>query len=138
MQNAPREHSAIVLTLNKLLFVFKTFLFCLFLSGRLRQVLLCVSISSVHPSEPAMMILSNADDMVKWIKFNLNAGKTESGLQLLDGKLLKEMQWATTSFDPDTVENRFLTQPKYPVDEIQIGYGYGWVLSAYRGIVQIR
>ena len=84
------------------------------------------------------MILSNADDMVKWIKFNLNAGKTESGLQLLDGKLLKEMQWATTGFDPDTVENRFLTQPKYPVDEIQISYGYGRVLSAYRGKVPIR
>ena len=40
LQNAPREHSAILLTFIKLPFVFKTFVFCLFLSGCLRQVLL--------------------------------------------------------------------------------------------------
>ena len=39
MQNAPREHSAILSTFSKLPFSIKTF-FCLFLSGRLRQVLL--------------------------------------------------------------------------------------------------
>ena len=37
MQNAPREHSAILLTFIKLPFVFET-LFCLLLSGHLRQV----------------------------------------------------------------------------------------------------
>ena len=37
----PREHSAILSTFIKLPFVFNTFyLFCLFLSGRLRQILL--------------------------------------------------------------------------------------------------
>ena len=39
LQNAPREQSAIFSTFIKLPFVFKTF-FCLYLSGRLRQILL--------------------------------------------------------------------------------------------------
>ena len=39
LQNAPREHSAILLTFIKLSFVFKTFVLSN-LSGRLRQVLL--------------------------------------------------------------------------------------------------
>ena len=39
MQNAPKEHSAILLTFIKLPLSLKP-LFCLFLSGRLRQVLL--------------------------------------------------------------------------------------------------
>ena len=39
LQNAPREHSAILLTFIKLPFVFKTFVLST-LSGRLRQVLL--------------------------------------------------------------------------------------------------
>ena len=41
MQNAPREHSAKLLTFIKLPFVLKAFV-CLFLSSRLRQVLLCL------------------------------------------------------------------------------------------------
>ena len=39
MQNAPREHSAILSTFIKLPFVFKTFVLSIF-SGRLRQALL--------------------------------------------------------------------------------------------------
>ena len=46
------------------------------------------------------------------------------------------MHWATTGYDnQDVLKDRYLTKPRYPVDEIQIGYGYGWLLSAYRGIV---
>ena len=40
LQNAPREHSAILLTCIKRLLVLKTFLFLSSLSGRFRQVLL--------------------------------------------------------------------------------------------------
>ena len=49
MLNAPRDHSAILMTSIKLPFVFKTFL-CLFLSGCLRQVLLyCLTRSLTIP-----------------------------------------------------------------------------------------
>ena len=65
MQNAPREHSAILSTFIKLPFAIKTFyLFCLFLCGRLRQVLLYLEnlfTSSLHiPMEtcvPASLVL---------------------------------------------------------------------------------
>ena len=40
MQNAPREHSAILSTSIKQLLLSLRPLFCLFLSGRLRQILL--------------------------------------------------------------------------------------------------
>ena len=43
LQNAPSEHSAILLTFIKIPFVFKTFF--LILSGRIRQVLLYLSAS---------------------------------------------------------------------------------------------
>ena len=72
--------------------------------------------------------------MAKWIKFNLNLGRTETGTQLLDRELMEEMHWPTATFSsPNTIKYRFLTRPKYPVDEVQIGYGYAWFLSAYRG-----
>ena len=48
-QNAPREHSAILSTFNKLPFAFLTFV-CLFLSGCLRQVLLYLSQCARKPS----------------------------------------------------------------------------------------
>ena len=88
----------------------------------------------IHPLEPAGAILSTATDMVKWIKFNLDLGRTESGIQLLDRKLMEEMHWVVSTFDnQNTMKTRFLTKPKYPVDEIQIGYVYAWFLSSYRG-----
>lgn len=87
-----------------------------------------------HPYEPAIAIMSTATDMTKWIKFNLKKGKTETGDQLIDMKLIDDMQWPTATYDsPMTLGDRFLTKPKYPVDEIQLGYGYGWGISVYRG-----
>ena len=78
--------------------------------------------------------MSTATDMAKWVKFNLQMGKTEAGDQLIDRKLMEEMHWPTAGYDsPDVLADRFFTKPQYPVDEIQIGYGYGWALSVYRG-----
>lgn len=89
---------------------------------------------SIHPIEPAGAILSTATDMARWIKFNLQSGKTETGTELIDKKLMEEIHWAVTGFDSqEYMRDRFLTMPQYPVDEIQIGYGYAWIVSAYRG-----
>ena len=75
--------------------------------------------------------------MAKWLQFNLKLGKTEAaGVQLLDQKLMEEMHWAAVGFENQNVlQERFLTRPQYPVDAIQIGYGYGWFVSTYRGTV---
>ena len=79
-------------------------------------------------------MMSTATDMAKWLRFNLQKGKTEAGDQLIEKKLIEDMHWPTATYDsPMTLGYRFLTKPQYPVDEIQIGYGYGWGISVYRG-----
>ena len=91
--------------------------------------------NSYHPWEPAIAMMSTATDMAKWVKFNLQKGKTEAGDQLIDEKLISEMHWPSATYDsPETLGDRFLTKPQYPVDEIQLGYGYGWGISLYRGM----
>lgn len=87
-----------------------------------------------HPYEPAMAVMTTANDMAKWIKFNLQKGKTESGVQLIDKEMLDDMHWPESTYDsPKALGDRYLTRPQYPVDEVQIGYGYGWAISTYRG-----
>ena len=71
----------------------------------------------------------SADDMLKWMKFNLNMGKTETGRQLIDKKRFAQMHKVTTP-----VNYRYdLYRPLFPVDDITIGYGYGWSIQEYRG-----
>ena len=72
--------------------------------------------------------------MAKWMKFQLEKGKTEDGTQLIDEKLMADMHWGTTPLgSPNTIRNRFLTKPQWPVEEIQLGYGYGWFVAEYQG-----
>lgn len=47
--------------------------------------------------EPAGGILSNANDMAKWIRFNLRNGSTHTGQQLIDKELLLEA-WQVRSY----------------------------------------
>ena len=82
-----------------------------------------------------MAIMTTASDMAKWLKFNLKKGKTETGDQLIDKKLIEDMHWPESTYDsPKALGDRYLTKPQFPVDEIQIGYGYGWAISTYRGM----
>ena len=67
--------------------------------------------------------------MAKWIKFNLRLGKTESGEQLVDRKLMEEMHRLTTPMDSSDIR-----KPEFPADDITSGYGYGWFVSEYRGM----
>ena len=67
--------------------------------------------------------------MTKWIKFNLKHGKTESGVQLLDAKLMDDIHRVTTA-QPSALD---LVKPAFPVSDITLGYGYGWEVSEYRG-----
>lgn len=93
-----------------------------------------LQIYEFNPTQPALGMLSTANDMAKWIKFQLQKGKTENGTQLIDEKLIGDMHWVTTPLDkPSTLMNRFLTRPQWPVEDTQLGYGYGWFVSVYRG-----
>ena len=76
--------------------------------------------------------MSTAFDMAKWVRFHLNLGKTESGAQLIDKRLMQDMHTVTTALSKlGEIPN--LTKPKFPADDILIGYGYAWFLSEYRG-----
>ena len=85
----------------------------------------------LHPIEPAGAIMSTATDMSKWMKFHLSLGKTESGVQLLDQKLVKDIHTVTTAIS----SQNGMTKPLFPVDDITSGYCYGMVSSEYRGKV---
>ena len=89
-------------------------------------------IYDIHPAEPAGAILSTAPDMAKWIKFQLKLGKTESGVQLVDKKLMADMHRLTTAI-PSLGEIKSMTRPSFPADDILSGYGYAWFISEYRG-----
>ena len=73
--------------------------------------------------------MSTATDMAKWIKFHLNLGKTESGIQLLDQKLVRDIHQVTTAIKSDNLT----TKPSYPADDVTIGYGYGMIVAEYIG-----
>ena len=71
----------------------------------------------------------SANDMVKWMKFNLNSGKTEKGKQLLDKERIAEMHTVTTP-----INSKYnLFRPEFPVDDVTIGYGHAWRIGEYRG-----
>ena len=77
------------------------------------------------PSAPAGCIGSNADDMAKWLKYNLRRGKKEDGTELIREDL----------YDLMTSSHTFLSETggkDTPEISIQT-YGLGWQLFRYRG-----
>ncbi|KAL3878770.1 hypothetical protein ACJMK2_031101 [Sinanodonta woodiana] len=91
------------------------------------------SLYSMHPCEPAGAILSNAEDMAKFMRFLLKNGRDHLGRQVVDEKLLSEMFGTYNRLSGPTEERYNLRKPIFPVDEVQVGYGYGWITGSYRG-----
>ncbi|KAL4230948.1 hypothetical protein ACF0H5_011321 [Mactra antiquata] len=88
----------------------------------------------LFPTEPAGAILSNGEDMAKYMRFNLNNGKTDSGVQLIDEKMFPQAFITTTpTSDQSFLNGAFLTEPDFPVSDTPMGYGYAWFTSSYRG-----
>ena len=75
--------------------------------------------------------MSTSIDMTKWLKFHLSLGKTETGTQLLDAKLVRQIHQVTTAVHKSFVGS--MSKPSHPVDDFDIGYGYGMFVSEYRG-----
>ena len=77
------------------------------------------------PAAPAGCIGSNAEDMAKWLKYNLNHGKKEDGTELIKGEL----------YDLMTSSHTFLSEtggsdtPEFSI----MTYGLGWQIFRYRG-----
>jgi len=90
--------------------------------------------SQVTKVEPAGAILSSATDMAKWMQMHLNKGVSTSGERLLLPSDMKDMYDVSIGgirvFPPD------MTRPTFPVADVCLGYGLGWISSIYRGSKQ--
>ncbi|KAL3878900.1 hypothetical protein ACJMK2_031226 [Sinanodonta woodiana] len=91
------------------------------------------SLYRIYPSEPSGAILSSAEDMAKWIRTLLQGGINHLGIQVVEEKLLKETFGTYNRLSGPLEELFSLRKPTFPVDEIFVGYGYGWIIGFYRG-----
>ncbi|KAK3592705.1 hypothetical protein CHS0354_037839 [Potamilus streckersoni] len=96
-----------------------------------------LDIYTYFPVEPAAGLYSTGADMLKWMRFVLNRGRNEAGIPLVHEALLGEA-WDIQNIlnmdsmvGPDSIIE--LNRPAFPVSDTQIGYGYGMVISSYRG-----
>ncbi|KAK3599541.1 hypothetical protein CHS0354_006676 [Potamilus streckersoni] len=91
----------------------------------------------IFPEEPAGAIMSNGADMAKWMKFILNKGRTETNLSLVEEKLFKECFKTMNHLDPQLYDFQ-IKKPTFPVEDVRIGYGYGWFTSIYQGYTKFQ
>ncbi|XP_046368721.2 penicillin-binding protein 4-like [Haliotis rufescens] len=92
------------------------------------------SIYDLHPAEAAGAIASSAEDMAKWMHFLLRQGVTADNLTLVKSKTLGE-----TFKSHESIPSRLsLAKPKFPVVDLQYGYGYAWFMSTYKGYKRVR
>ncbi|XP_046368647.2 penicillin-binding protein 4-like [Haliotis rufescens] len=92
------------------------------------------SIYDIHPGEAAGAIASSAEDMAKWMHFLLRQGVTADNVTLIKSKTLAEVFKSHESIPI----SQSLSKPKFPVVDLQYGYGYAWFMSTYKGYKQVR
>ncbi|XP_067661436.1 uncharacterized protein [Haliotis asinina] len=98
-----------------------------------RLILTDPSIYDIHPEESAGAIATSAEDMAKWMHFLLRQGVTEDNVTLVNSKTLAEVFKPHESFSG----GQPLSKPKYPVMDMEYGYGYAWFISLYKGYKNI-
>lgn len=81
---------------------------------------------------PAGSIVSNAQDMSKWIQFHLRRGQAPSGEQLINYDTLAET-YKPQMASPSPMNGRDLTKPLFPVSDVHMAYDIGWMTNLYRG-----
>ena len=77
-------------------------------------------------------IISTAEDMAKWLQFQLDMGQTPSGDQIIPYQLMKDTHTRQNNLpDSDSVSDWI--RPKAPVTYTLLEYGLGWRTGYYRG-----
>lgn len=77
-------------------------------------------------------VVSTANDMTKWLKFQLASGQAPNGQQLVPADLLAETHKAHNVI-PVSATDRKWTKPNAPVTYSQNEYALGWRTGHYKG-----
>ncbi|XP_041369961.1 protein flp-like [Gigantopelta aegis] len=83
-------------------------------------------------------ILSNANDMAKWLLFHLADGKNEDGLQVVDKSALADTYKARNTIGSTGAINKYFHRPAVPVTTSNDGYALGWKTGYYRGLPMVQ
>lgn len=78
--------------------------------------------------DAAAGIYSNVDDLIKWVQFQLNKGKSLDGLQLVSESQMKELSTAVTLMPVST---------KLPYNTLFKAYGLGFQLQDVAGRLEV-
>jgi CubicO group peptidase (beta-lactamase class C family) len=77
---------------------------------------------------PSGGVVSNVSDMLRYLDFQLNGGRTADGTQLISGRQMHEMHSA-----------QVIAAEYDGVPEIHtVSYGFGWYRQSYRGHVMLH
>ncbi|XP_067663305.1 uncharacterized protein [Haliotis asinina] len=82
---------------------------------------------------PAGSMASNIPDMVKFMRFMLNKGKLENGTQLIKEATIQQLWQPVTPMPPFMAFIMEKLCPQWPVADVSVGYGMGWMRNVYRG-----
>ncbi|RUS75027.1 hypothetical protein EGW08_017208, partial [Elysia chlorotica] len=90
---------------------------------------------SIIPCGPAGAIYSNAEDMAKWMKFQLSSGRASTDASIdLDPSVIRAT-WEPSMLAMTPKKDKW--RPTDPVSHVTYGYGLGWVSADYRGFRQV-
>ena len=77
-------------------------------------------------------VFTNADDLAKYLLFQLNNGKNQQGVEVVPHKALKETHRGEYAI-PSSKTYELYKRPVIPVTYSQGKYALGWRTGYYRG-----
>jgi len=88
-------------------------------------------VRTVIPLDAAGGIITTADDMTRWLEFQLNTGRDAAGNQLLPVSYWLQMHSPQMAFPQSRSP---IVRPWFPASDTYTAYGLGWRLGLYRGM----
>ncbi|KAK3091642.1 hypothetical protein FSP39_021486 [Pinctada imbricata] len=82
-------------------------------------------------------VVSNANDMAKWMLFHLNGGKNMKGQQVVSEEALSQIYTSQNPIVSSTMR-KYFSKPNIPVTLATYDYAFGWETGIYRGYRILR
>lgn len=79
-------------------------------------------------------VMSNAVDMTKWLKMQLNQGRNEQGDTVIDAEVLEETHQPSNVIKPEPYYAHMYRRPTMPATLTLDTYAMGWRRGYYRGL----